>query len=81
MTKKFERKRIEFKKDSCMTTRLRKQDRVLLSGPSEIEVTNITVSPGLDYEVTLIISTPLSTEMVKLGPGSKHSGGTSGKKE
>jgi len=65
-------KRIEFKRDSIQTINLKKGDRIIISGPMELELTDIRVSGSLDYEVKFLLSSPIETKSIKLGPGSKN---------
>ena len=69
-------KKIEIKKDSIKPLNLKKGDRIIISGPVEIELTDVRISGSLDYEVKLLLSTALETKSIKLGPGTKNLGAT-----
>jgi hypothetical protein len=62
------RPEIKFNKESCLTSCLKKGDRMLFDGPVEILIDELTVSGSLDYQVKLVISMPKSTNTIKLGP-------------
>lgn len=73
--------RINIKKDSIQTFNMKKQDRLLIDGPCEIEITEISISGSLDYQIKTILSTPYGTKTIKLGPGTKTPGSQLNDKE
>ncbi len=61
-------KLIEFKKENCQVVEIKKQDRLLISGPCEIIFSEFQVDPSLDYKVKIILSMPRDNKMVKIQP-------------
>jgi hypothetical protein len=59
---------IEFRKDTCQVVMVKKQDRLIISGPCEIIFTDMTVDASLDYETRIILSMPRSNKMIKIQP-------------
>lgn len=47
---------------------VRKQDRIIISGPCEILFTDMQVGPSLDFEAKIVLSMPRSNKMVKIQP-------------
>lgn len=59
---------IDFKKDSVMPMHLKKSDRLLISGPCEILITDFKTSSSLDHVVEISISQPRENKVIKLQP-------------
>lgn len=66
-------KYIEFKKDSVQPMHLKKSDRIIISGPCEILITDFKVSGSMDNIVEISISQPRENKVIKIQPnGNKH---------
>jgi hypothetical protein len=63
-----ELKKIEVNKEVTQPMNLKKRDRLIISGPCEIEIYDVTISPSLDYEIRAIMSMPRSNQFIKLKP-------------
>lgn len=63
-----DKQRIEFKKESFASYNIKQMDRLIISGPCEIEFTTIRVANSLDYEVKIAFSMPSATQVVKIKP-------------
>lgn len=62
------KKRIEFSKDVTQPISLKKKDRLIVSGPVELEIYEVTVAGSLDYEIKAVLSMPRTNEVVKIKP-------------
>lgn len=58
--------KIEFKKDSVVTYQVKQMDRVIVSGPVEIEFSTIRVSGSLDYQLQVTLSMQSGTQVIKI---------------
>ena len=59
---------IEFKKDSVLPMHLKKSDRIIISGPCEILITDFKTSGSFDNVVEISISQPKENKVIKIQP-------------
>ena len=69
--------KIDVKKDSVSPIVVKKNDRLLISGPCELEFYEVKEGRGLDFEVHLVLSMARDQRFVKIKPSHlNHEGQT-----
>jgi hypothetical protein len=62
------KKKIEFNRDVTQPIVIKKRDRLIISGPCEIDFYEVTSTSSLDFEIKATLSMPRENQVVKLKP-------------